>query len=221
VPKVASEKIDAAVRQGVASGQLWLQTDRLSLCGEEVPEGELSPDARLLAAPSVSPRELLPDTLPHGWNDQATDGATLLDALSQKRGQRMPWGKVREALVAAYRVQYLEPVEDGVMLRQGAPGEVRLRLPGGAHATTSEGSVGGDGHVAVPSGQLWAETDLDLAGIQELADRIVDIQKEALQSGVGLRFFFRVEAEGAAPAAEKLAGINALLEVVSADLRLH
>ena len=70
--------------------------------------------------------------LPGAWQDGRTNGADLTRALSQARKKAVPWGLVRESILAGLDTRWLE-IKDGDALSPDTPfrdaGQVVLARP--------------------------------------------------------------------------------------------
>jgi len=213
-PKAERPVIEVSMGTAVQEGKLWLIAGPASLCGEPVPAGVLTTDARLLTPPlPIPPTDLRPEPLPGGWNGDTATGSTLFDALSQKVGKPLPWPLVKTALNAAFRTRMLERTVDSGPWPCDAAGaaSVRVRLPG---------TVPPPPPPPPPPGVLRAEADLQTSQLQDLADQMGELKK--LVVGYDLKLHLRIELGGArTPPADLVARINAVLEEVAKGLRFE
>lgn len=147
---------------------------------------------------------MLPESLPGAWTDGATNGARLNQALSQARGETMPWGLVRESIRAAVNTRWLTLIGGVVDCAFDQAGQLLLERPAEAPEPPSPQTVS--------SGAL-----LEMAELQDLADRAPELASMA--AGYGLRYRVRPELDGEADA-EVRAGVNERLAEVSVDLNV-
>jgi hypothetical protein len=113
IPKAERAVIEAAVHAAVRDGTLWLTAGPASICGEEIPTGVLTDDARLQGPPSSIPAmEVLPENLPEAWSEDTTTALTIAVALSKKMGKTLPWMTVQKAIDGACRARFLERTPD-------------------------------------------------------------------------------------------------------------
>lgn len=213
VPRAETATVQAAVRQAVEAGTLWLISGPASLCREALPPGVLTAEALVQAPPlPVSPAELLPPTLPSAWSDGLTSALALSSALSQKRAAILPWHTVLDAVDGALRTRILERAENSGPWPCGFAGasEAVLRLPI---------SVPVSRPTPTPATALVAEAELSTDQLQDLVDRLPELKKTAV--GLPVKFRLRVEfLEGTAPPQDTLDRLNLLLGEISGLLVL-
>lgn len=175
-PRADRAVVEKAVGEAVQAGKLWLLAGQTSLCGEVVPAGAVTPDARLLPPTAPVPlTAVLPEELPDAWRDGATTAAAITDALSRTAGWPLPWPAVRAAVDAALRARRQEKAVDcGPWPCEFAGASaVRLCLPAGSD----------DGHkppIIVPPlpkrpGVLAAEAELKPSQVQDLAEQVGEL----------------------------------------------
>ncbi|MGH8629832.1 MAG: hypothetical protein ACREU7_03575, partial [Burkholderiales bacterium] len=112
VPKANATVLNAAVQAAVKEGVLWLTAGPASMLSEEIPAGVLAPDAVLQVPPeAIGAAQLLPANLPGAWQNETTTALAMAVALSQKFGQTLPWGTVKQAIDGALRARLLERTE--------------------------------------------------------------------------------------------------------------
>ena len=186
IPRCGDTALEAALDAAVVAGVVWLVNGPTSCWKEGVPFQALDETAELLPPPQlVAPQELMPDALPGAWDNGATNGAAIVQALSQKRGVAVPWGLVRESLGEAVRSRWLE-TEDGMaggVVDYVHAGAWRLRRP--------------KNKPSHPPPPQVAESEVDPLHMQDIADAIPDLL--AASAGHSLRFRVGVALEAKAP----------------------
>ena len=177
IPRCDPDIVREAVGEAVAIGAIWLTNGPTSIWNEPVPEDALTDAAMLRGRPErISVQELTEDLLPGAWQDSKTDGAELARAVSQARGEAMPWGLIREAIRDSVDSRWLQ-IADGSHSLDAAwrdAGNVRLERPSQA-----------DVPEAVTSPPMTA---LEAHDIQELAD----VLPELLEASAGHRLMFEL-----------------------------
>ena len=147
------------------------------------------------------------DVLPAAWINGETNGAALMQALSQARGEAIPWGLVRDSISAALQNRWLEaaetPVWDEISFHNA--GQWRLRR---AERTSSEPASSSD-HASAAV--------LDGAQIQDLAEQVPKLLEAS--AGWDLRFNLGISLDPDAPP-ETRAQIEKLLALVSEALKV-
>ena len=173
---------------------------------EPAPPAALDGNAVLRPRPEpVTPSGLLPESLPGAWTGEATNGVRLNQALSQARGETMPWGLVRESIRAAVNTRWLTVAGGAVDCAFDQAGQLRLERPAETPEPPSP--------PAVPTGAL-----LELGELQDLADLAPDLASVA--AGYSLRYRVRPELDGDADAPVR-ASVNERLAGISADLKVE
>jgi hypothetical protein len=113
VPRASQEVVELAICNAVAAGHIWLLSGPSSLWSEEVPQGILTPAAKLRVPPeSIAPAALLPATLPSAWKNDSTNAAAIATALSHQSGLTLPWKNVASAISAAITGRFLSLADD-------------------------------------------------------------------------------------------------------------
>ena len=113
IPRCAEEIVREATRTAVSQGLIWLANGPTTVWYEPVPEDALTSAATLRARPERIPvTSLVEDVLPGAWHEGSTNGVDLTRALSQMRGEALPWGLVRESILASVDSRWLQ-VKDG------------------------------------------------------------------------------------------------------------
>ena len=137
--------------------------------------------------------------------------------MSQKAGKRLPWAVVHTALNATFQTRMLERTVDSGPWPCDLPGAANLlvRLPG-----TPPPPPVKPPELVKPAGVVVAQTNLDLAQIQDLADQVPELKKAVV--GFPLKLHLRIELEGTkVPPPELIAKINAMLAEVAKELKLE
>ena len=213
IPKCEPEEVDAAVLEAVEQGMLWLISGPASLLNETVPPGVLSPSASLQSPPAPIPvQELMDEAIPEAWQNRKTNALALATALSNKRGVTLPWHTVKSAISGAIQANWIRRSEESADWPCEFAGaqHVQLEIPQEIR------------HPDAPPytpGVLVAEAELEVHGIQELADQIADISTAAI--GTEIKYKIRVEFGGETrPDPEAVERMNELLAEVDGALRL-
>jgi hypothetical protein len=213
VPKAPRAVVESAIGEAVRSGLVWITSGPASIFREEIPPGVLT-DAAVLNPPPqpVAPADLLPPALPTAWKDDLTTAASLATALSQKRGQVLPWAVVRDGIDGALRARVLErTVDSGPWPTEWSGAQtVRLRQPRELPPPPPP-----------PPGpkSYRAESELSVGEIQNLGEHIADLQSAA--AGLNLRVVVRVELTPTTDVAEEqLQKVTGVLGDVSKKLTL-
>jgi hypothetical protein len=229
IPEARPDVLHTAIEKAVSRGLLWLQKGQTSLFEEEVPDGLIGPEATLQGPPDpISPTELLPPNLPEAWKNGETTAARLASALSEKKGEPLPWPLLRRTIEGAFQASYLtRTVESGAWPtdRSGAE-QVKIEVPDGA----GDGPPSGDGKPSraeeePPPGSFGSsvrrtESDLKVHQLQDLADEVAEIAN--IGAPYGIRFRIQIDAgtEGGDIPDDVLARLNEALQRVSDDLEL-
>ena len=176
IPRCTEQAISAAAQAAVAQGIAWLVNGPTSMWMEQASAdmlegGELRPPPE-----SIPVSALTEEALPGAWKDDETNGAAIVRALSQQRGEAVPWGLVRESLRAAVSSRWLdwattEELDDGF----DNAGHWRLRRPS---QTTPP-----------PPPESTPTVELDTSQIEDLADKAAEL----LLASAGHDLRFRVE----------------------------
>lgn len=107
-PRAAEAVVDAAVREAVLTGKVWIVAGSASLWKEAVPEN-IDVGVGLLYKPPVAIKadQLGPEALPEAWSDGETTAAKIARALSVKGGVTLPWVRVRDDIAGAITARVL------------------------------------------------------------------------------------------------------------------
>ncbi len=186
IPRCSEDIVKATTAQAVASGTVWVVNGPASCWKEAAPFGVIEPNARLRPPPTpIPPQELVAEALPKAWRDGETNGAMLVQALSEHRGEPVPWGLVSDSIKGAVASRWLEfdgadatgPNEigdDKVDFANAA--NVRLRLP--------------TMRPALEPATTEASAELEPAQLQDLADQVPAL----LDASAGHGLLFHVQA---------------------------
>ena len=182
IPRCAEEVVRKAVRTAVSQGLIWLTNGPTSVWYEPVPVDALTPEATLRARPERVPvTSLVEDVLPGAWHEGSANGIDLTRALSQMRGEALPWGLVRESILAGVDSRWLQ-VKDGdaVDLETAYREAGRLVLERPSQDTGPE----------LPSAPSFRPTaELEGHQIQDLADLV----PELMEASAGYQLKFRIQ----------------------------
>ena len=216
MPRAERGVVEAAVRAAVKEGKLWLTSGPASVLAEEIPAGLLTDDARLEAPPPPIPAtDILPANLAEVWGEKTTTALAISVALSNKAGKNLPWATVREAIDGAFHAQMLERTLDSGLWPCDYAGAatVKLTLPATKEAGLKEPPL------SLKPGVLSAESDLRPGQIQDLAEKIAEITRQAV--GLDLKFRLRIELGGAQPPPnDVVTKLNQILKEIADNLRL-
>jgi len=228
IPKASKEVLHAAIEDAVSRGLVWLQQGKTSLFEEEVPDGLIGPETTVQGPPDpISPTELLPQNLSKAWENGTTTAARLVSALSEKKGEPLPWPLLRRTIDGAFQASYLTRTVDSGQWptdRSGAE-QVKIEVPKGTGDGSGETGRGPDVEEEPPPGGFGssvrrAESDLEVYQIQDLADEVAEIAN--VGAPYGIRFRIQIDAgteDGDIPD-DVLARLNEALQRVSEDLEL-
>jgi hypothetical protein len=206
--------VEKAVCDAVAQGHVWLISGPASILKEPVPEGVLTDAATLNPPPTaISPSDVLPESLPHAWQDGSTTAVALATGLSNKAGVVLPWATICSAIDAAIRSRMLERTEDSGPWPCEWPGAqlIKLRLPTQRPGLPPEVHEGPRHYVA--------EAQLSTGEVQNLAEEIAGIVAAAIGYDVALSV--KLEITDPDVPAEVVQRLNEVLAKVAGALRLE
>ena len=124
---------------------------------------------------------LVEDVLPGAWHEGSANGIDLTRALSQTRGEALPWGLVRESILAGVDSRWLQ-VKDGdavdLHIAYRDAGRLMLERP----------SI--DAGPELPPAPAFRPTaELEGHRIQDLADLV----PELMEASAGYQLKFRIQ----------------------------
>jgi hypothetical protein len=161
----------------------------------------------------------LPPNLPEAWGSEITTARTILDALSTKAGNPLPWAIVRQAIEGAFAAHYLERTLDSGPWPcdlGGAPA-VLVRLPVASPPPQPPKPV--QPPTPPKKGSLTAAASLRPHQVQELAEQIPALTKAAV--GLDISFYLGIEISNSSALPEEvIEKINQVLQQVSDELKL-
>ena len=203
IPGCSEDKLREAVGEAVRAGTVQLVNGPTSQWKEDLPYAALGTAAELRSPPPAIPAsDLTEEALPSAWQDGETNGAALMRALSQARGEPVPWGLVRESVLAAVQSRWLERIDSEVRDGYDQAGHWRLRRPRRASSSSTPPPVN--------------DAPLEGSDIQELAELVGEMI--GVTAGYGLTFHVQVTLDDAAPA-DVRASLDTLLAKVSPNLK--
>ena len=150
-----------------------------------------------------------------GLTYSSANALAIITALSNQRGETLPWSTVRDAIDAGLQTRWFEKDPDS--------GPWPCDLNGAQRVTIKMPATGGgpDGPVPdePPRTVFTAEATMDLHGIQDLAERVHDIALAAV--GNDLRFNLRIQMGGENPPDQNAVdAVNAILADIFEDVKL-
>jgi hypothetical protein len=218
IPGAERAVVEAAIESAIQSGKLWLTSGPASILSEPVPVGLLTDDAVLQAPPRPVPAlDVVPDNAAVIWGGSATTGLAISAALSEKRGNTLPWITVRQGVDAAIQARLLERTPDSGPwpCDFAGAGEAKFRLP-----STMPPPPPPPPPFTRLLGVRRGEAVFSVAEIQDLADVIGQVKTAS--AGHELKITVVIELGGKdAPTDEAVAKVNELLAKVSPTLKLR
>jgi len=224
IPRAENGVIDAALREAVKEGLIWLTSGPASLFKEDAPEGVLTDDAQLQSPPpALTPVDITVNKLPGAWSEGVASGRSIGDALSVQGGKTLPWTLVRDAIESALRTGYLEKAANSGEWPCGLADANRALfcMPQQAQPPVrGTGSLTPVYPVPQPDGRRVAESELDVAGIQNFSDVVSDLAQAATKAGCDLKFRLRIELNNNGKLDDALVEqLNEILKEIATDLR--
>ncbi len=222
IPACPRAAVEAAVSGAVGQGILWLVHGPASVQGEALPPGVLT-DAAVLRSPvpPLGVERLTRDSVPEAWKDGTTSALALSAALSVQLGAPLPWPILRQAITDALAARWLALAPDSGRWPCDFAGAaaVTLREPEAAPPPPGVADPEVD-YPSVPQGAFAGAADLEPNQLQDLVEALPDVITAT--AGVPLRFHLHImlgDGDTKVPS-ESVSSLNALLEGISADLRL-
>ena len=215
IPECDESHVRAAIKGAVLHGEIWLLDGPTSILKESVPDGVLDESSRLLPPPEpIAIQELMESSIPDAWHNELTNGFAIATALNRRFGRILPWGIVKSAIREAITAQWIQLVPDSVDwdCDFGMSQNLLLQIPPRPHKGRSSDTTR-------PAGILKAEATLEPRHIQDLADQMEHITREA--AGNDLKISVSIEIGGDdRPSLDTVEGVNKFLALVSEELRL-
>jgi hypothetical protein len=204
IPKLGSDAILQSVRSAVEQKFVWLTNGTVSLFGESIADLEWCAGAVLRMPPrSRTLVDILPTKLASAWNGAFSSVGLIVESLKTSEDIQLPWAAIRPAIVAAIASKLIQL--DGA----ASVPEALSDAAGIALKLVSE---------EVPGGRR-TEAVLVAHEIQELGDRISELEKLRIESGAKMTYRVTIEIDG--EDISDLAGkVNNILKSVSTDLQL-
>ena len=223
IPKVTHPAVDAAVKEAVAGGMLWLLSGPASILSEPVPDGILSEDAELRMPPAaILATQILPQALPEAWKGYTTTAIAIATQLSHKLGVTLPWATVRDAVGSALQARFLELAKDSLPWPCDFSGAASIGL---VISKTTDGGSSGDvgGEIHENPGVFIADADLAPNEVQDLGEAIPKLLALAAATDTPLRFRVRIEVGALMQPADKavVAKLNAELKKIDPKMELR
>lgn len=218
IPKAERSVLDAAISAAVSSGALWLRVGTTaSLWREDIPAGLLNNDGTLLPRPQpIDIQEILPARLPAAWTDDDASAQALLDALSAQAGVPLPLLLVRDAIEGAVSAGLLEKgIGSPWPIERANLAQIHLRIP---KRISEPPTPPQPPPPTAKPGRLYVEAEVRLDQLQDLAEQLPNVLKQA--KGLDLRMLFGFEVRAAQPDASKLRAVNDIVKDISPDLVL-
>jgi len=224
IPKASPEIVNAAIAETVESGRVWLRAGPASLLAEPIPEGVLTPSAKLLRPPApLSAAAVLPENLPSAWESGVASAVAIATALSQAEGATLPWKTVRDAISGALQARFIELEGDSAEwpCEFAAAKGVKLKVAdaqpsGGGADRGSDQRRGRSPHVRS------AEADFEPSQLQDLGDLVPQLLEIKASSDVPIRFRVRLEVgDGVTPPDQAFVDqLNKILEDFEGGFRV-
>ena len=182
IPRCAEEVVREAIRTAVSQGLIWLTNGPTSVWYEPVPEDALTPAATLRPRPERIPvTSLVEGVYPGAWHEGFTNGADLTRALSQMRGEALPWGLVRESILVGVDSRWLQ-VKDGDAV------DLHTAYRDAGRLTLERPSMDA-GPESPPAPAFQPTADLEGHQIHDLADLV----PELMEASAGYRLKFGIQ----------------------------
>ena len=193
IPKCEPQQVEEAISEAVQQGFVWITSGPATFFKEPMPDGVLGASAVLRPPPkAIDPHDLMEEAIPSAWKDGKANALAISTAISAHRGVALPWDTVKTAINSAVRSRWIATAEGTWPCEYSTAQHAvfqRAQPPGVS-------DVKGGGYQ--PSlGVLHAEATLELDGIQDLADRVAQLQKASV--GTTLKVNVRFEVGGDNP----------------------
>jgi len=209
IPKATSEAINDSIKNAVKLNAIWLTSGPATLLGEELPEGILTDDAVLRPPPeSIPPTEILPANLPEAWAAGKATALTISIALSKKKSLNLPWSIIKDVITSARTARYIEITGGQWPCEYPQAKDVQIELP----------RIGTPPPPPPPSDRYIAEAELQPSQIQDLSDKIGNIQ--SLTAGLDLKLKLRIELQKDPIKQTNISELNKTLKEINKKLEL-
>lgn len=224
IPKASTETVNTAINDAVVAGKLWVISEPASLLEEPIPTGVLSSSSRLLAPPEpISPITILPENLPTAWSDGHTSALAIAAALSNAKGETLPWKTVREVLDGALKARFVKLADGSGSWPCDLPGAggIKLTVNGIETADADGGGIDAVNRGYIPSaGKLVARAELQPSQLQDLSDAIPQILEIKNKAGKAMSFQVILEFgdDTGIPDAELVQEANEILQRITTEL---
>jgi hypothetical protein len=234
VPRANQEVIELTICNAVAAGYVWLLSGPSSLWSEEVPQGILTPAAKLRVPPeSIAPAALLPETLPGAWKNDSTNAAAIATALSHQSGLTLPWKNVASAISAAITGRFLSLADDSGdgPCDFAMATKVKFTIVKIAGGSGSGGDPAGGGYQG-PSGHdlgsvsekhgVRAVSEIEVFELQELGESVAALLDIKNKCDAPLTFSIQIDFGDAQhkPSPEVVTEMNSVLAKIRDGLKL-
>lgn len=211
IPKATSQALEDAIKMAVKLNIIWLTSGPATLLGEDLPEGMLTDDATMRSPPeSIPPTEILPTNLPDAWTNEKATALTISIALSKKKKLNFPWIIVKNAINSARAARYIEITKGQWPCEYSSAKDTQIELPKTIPPIPPP--------FTPPSNKYFAEADLQPSQIQDLSDKIGEIQ--TLTAGLDLKFRIQIEIQKDTSKPNKLEQLNKALKGIDEKLEL-
>lgn len=211
IPKATSQAVDDAIKMAVKLNAVWLTSGPATLLGEDLPEGILTYDAVLRPPPEpIPPTEILPENLPEAWFSGKATALTISIALSKKKGLNLPWNIVKSVINSARTARYIEVTQEKWPCDYPQAKDAQIELPKGDKPLPP--------FFPPPSNRYYAEAELSPSKIQDLSEKIGEIQ--AMTAGLDLKLRLRIELQKDPSKQKNLEQLNKALKEIDERLEL-
>ena len=205
-----------------------------SLWSEEVPQGILTPAAKLRVPPeNIAPATLLPATLPGAWKNDSTNAMAIATSLSHQSGLTLPWKNVASALSAAITGRFITLAEESgdwpceFAMASKAKFTVISNTSGGGETGAKSGGYQTSkglalGNVSEKHG-VRAVSQLEAFELQELGEAVAKLLEIKNKCDAPLVFSIQIDFGDAqhTPKPEIVSEMNDALKSIRQGLRLE
>jgi hypothetical protein len=218
IPSAPREVVLKSIEDVVRSGHLWLVAGPVGYCGES-PGRDLLTDEAALQLPPAAVRaiDILPSSLPGGWNGERTTAAAILAALSEKLAKPLPWRSVVNALNDAFGAGLLERLSANVEwpCDRGIAHALEVGLVVRKTAGGPPDGAGGGGGGTRPQSYRKTLTFDSLASLQSFLDDISsDLSRTAAGNSSRISLSIEIWDPGARLDSDVVAKLDGILKNV-------